>query len=261
MVYVRRRTMRRKPLAKTRPRRRFMRRRIPVARRTNGVPEWASITETVTLQTTGLAVVPQLVSNVMQRLYNVNLARFSRAVSVAQNYQFYRIKNIKLMFKPLFDTYQAGAAGTVPYLYYLVDKAAQFQNITTVEQLKRMGAVGRRLDDKNIVLNFAPGVQLLTYDNNASSAQFNFVKTSPWLTTNDTAPSTTASWTASGVDHNGCSFCVQQDGGSVPYRVDMQVEFQFKKPYINAAVSAPLEINEIFPDDTPQTLDDLPIPE
>lgn len=230
-------------------------------RRINGVPEWASLTEILTVKTTGPVVADTLVTNVMYSSYNLSLALFSRASAVGQSYREFRIKNVKVIYKPLFDTYQASqAGGTVPYLYYLIDRTGSYQNITTVEQLKRMGARPMRLDDKNLVINYRPSVLNRVYDNTDGGAQFNQYKLSPWLSTNDNAPSGVAAWTASGVDHLGIRWCVNQNGNTVPYQCELQIEFQFRKPMITGVVSNPLPVVEIFPDDVQQDLEDINTP-
>lgn len=233
------------------PRRVNRRRRVTRMRRAAGVPEWASATEIMTLKTkVGTAMVPIWQSGIMYNMYNLSLSQFTRAAEIGKNYQFFRIKNVKLTFKPLADTFQAGAAGALPYLYYLIDKNGIAQNYTSAEQLKRSGAVPHRFDDKSIIVNYRPAVlEAVELENVAFTSVFNKHKISPWLTTSDNAYQGVAPWEASGVDHLGIKWCLESDT-TTQYRIELQVEFQFKKALITAPPTGEaLEVVEVFQTD------------
>lgn len=213
------------------------------------------------MRTPGPIPTDNFVANVMYQLYNLSLSQFTRAQAVGRAYREFRIANVKFVFKPLFDTYQAGSPGSLPYLYYLVDRTGSYQNIVTVEQMKRMGAVGRRLDDRTITVNYRPSVLTKTYDSqDGGASQNNQYRISPWMSTNDAAPSGAVPFTPSGVDHLGLKWSVQQDGGSAPFRIELQVEFQFRKAYIDDVVNNPLTVVDVFPTDETNTTEDLTQP-
>lgn len=69
----------------------------------SNVPEWASLSETTD--------VGSLVVGTTYNLNDVQLAQFRRAASVAQGYQFFRIKKLTFKVQPLIDTFIATAPG------------------------------------------------------------------------------------------------------------------------------------------------------
>lgn len=179
---------------------------------------------------------------------STTLTQFRRAVAVAQGYQYYRITKLEFKFKPTVDTFAAGGATpqSVPHLYYMVDKGANVPSTFTIDTLKSMGAVPKRLDDKTINISWKPSALQEYYAGGGSGAQ-NAIKLSPWLSTSATAGAPGV-WNPSSVQHMGLVWLAEQlNAGTNPtqYSIEITAHFQFKKPLINVNASAPpaTEIN------------------
>lgn len=190
-----------------------------------GVPEWASLTETKEIGV--------LDSNTMYQSYNVALSQFARARLVAQGYQQYRIKRIAFKVSPLLDTFQAGSNSSVPYLYYMIDRTKNLIAANTVDILQKVGAKPRRVDDKIITFSYSPSVLTGTLDTSPpvgqSTSQFVQYKVAPWLNTRDSENITV--WNPDTTDHQGIKWMVETSTGtSIGYKMEMVVEFEFKKP-------------------------------
>lgn len=174
-----------------------------------------------------------------------SLNQFTRATTIAQGYQFYRITNIKLRIKAPYDTF-VNANPTQgqyqkPYMYYMIDKAGSVPSNVTLEGLKQMGAKPIAMDEKAITISWKPSV--LEFAATAASAGIglpNRYRLSPWLTTQNNVVS--APWAASQVDHLGIYYGVFSAlaGAADPitYDVEMEVQFQFKKPLVHTAVGS-----------------------
>lgn len=166
--------------------------------------------------------------------FSVALANsvFNRAQAVAQNFQEYRIKYVKLTFKPSADTFPLAAGNTIPQLYFQMNKYQAIPAGATLQQLLDMGCRPIRFDDKNIVKAWKP-VVLLGADNTAVGTQLPaVVKTTPWLSTNNAAIDPVA-WSASAAEHLGCVFFVTKANPATPtvsYVVDVEVVFQYRRP-------------------------------
>lgn len=226
--------MPRKNVKKSAPRRRPAKKQARRVRRIRNTPEYASMSETRTLSTSG-----GFITNNLYSLMNTALEQFTRAPIVAQAYQHFRIKYISLKVKPNFDTYAVNPANPVgkPKLYYMIDKAGAIPTNITLEGLKMMGAKPRALDEKVLTIGWRPSVleQTLTAGGGAPTSQGSRYQISPWL--NTSATSIGSPWTASSVDHLGVYWYVEQPvGTSQPYQVDVEVQFEFKKPLISNAV-------------------------
>lgn len=205
--------------------------------RAQNVRDQASLSENRTF------VVPggnQPVANQMYSLLNTTLAQFFRAPTVAQGYQFYKIKRIALKIKPQFDTFFSGAPNSYgkPKLYYMLDKSGSLPTTVTLEMLKQMGAKPHNLDEKPLVISWAPSVLTSDLTNTAPVAtQAAQYKISPWLSTSDAVIGTT--WNPSSVDHLGVYWYVESTSyggtGGMPYQIDVEVQFMFKKPLIESA--------------------------
>lgn len=217
-------------------------------RRARGVSEWASCTESVALTNiTGLAYN----MNTMFGLNGTNLSQFiSRAVPVAQAYQHYRIKRIRLEFKPQYDTFlpDIGAAGTgvlVPNLYYIINKSGSIPANPTLDNLKAMGAKPVRLDEKVIKVDWRPSV--LSENAGIAGDVGSSYKISPWCSTNANANAPGA-WQPSTVQHLGIYWFVHRPGtlpagmAELSFDVQITVEFQFKKPLVKTSSNAPLAL-------------------
>lgn len=209
--------------------RRAPRRRIPRSVSTNQ-PEHASMSCTRSLTVSTV--------NTMYSVLNTQLVNFTRATTVAQGYQFYRITNIKLRVKSPFDTYQnTGTAYQKPYFYYMLDKSGSIPTNVNLEGLKQMGAKPRVMDEKAITVSWKPSVLTLVATNLpvvGSAPLANAYKLSPWLATCQD-PQTPA-WSPSQVDHLGIYWgaFAQATGAPDPitYEVEMEVQFEFKGPLV-----------------------------
>lgn len=185
----------------------------------------------------------EAVSNNVYQLYNIALTNSSRAKSIAQGYQFYRISKVEVKWKPLVDTFtssstSAGSPGlSVPNLYYMIDKANTFPSNTVLDTLKQAGAKPVRLDDKIITRSFKPAIHLASDDGATGPASTvetaGMMKVSPWITTSSNAGGIGAVWTPNSVDHRGLVFCIEQlaaNNSNSVATVEVVVHYQFKKP-------------------------------
>ena len=158
---------------------------------------------------------------------------FNRAQSVAQSFQEYRIKYVKLTFRPSADTFTPAAGNIIPQLYFQMNKYQALPAGASLQQLLDMGCRPIRFDDKNIVRAYKP-IVLLGADNNtgATLATTSVAKVTPWLSTNALAGNP-ASWAASDIEHLGCVFYVTKLNPATPtinFDVDVEVVFQFRRP-------------------------------
>lgn len=199
-------------------------------------PEYASASVKVTLvPATGAA----FAANTLYNKINTQLSDFPRAVLLAQAYQHYRMSNIKVTFKPSLDSFipnqVPSATYTKPYLYYMIDKSGSISTNSTLEALKNMGARPRALDEKPITVSWAPSILTADATNTTAglaiaAAQY---KISPWLST-QSAPGNPGAFAASSVDHFGLYWYVDSllGGQSITYQIELEVQFQFKKPLL-----------------------------
>lgn len=220
--------------AKGKAKRPAVKRRGRGRKRNSNVSEYASCSVKETIVPQGQ---PAFVVNTMYDLHNVTLATYDRAVQIAQGYQFFRMKKIKLTMKIGYDTYQAGAgAATRPNLYYMIDKSQSIPVNVSLESLKQMGARPRRCDEKPTSIQWAPAV--LTADNTIAGPSPAQYKISPWLNTN---AQNLGAFVPSAVQHNGLFWYVQMDstgGVGYNYSVEVEVQFEFKKPLWTQTLSA-----------------------
>jgi len=227
--------MPRKMKSKTkRPAKKGGKRRAPRRGRSTNVGEHASCSVKVSL--TDAQGNPYVV-NRMYDVHNITLAQYARAVQIAQGYQFFRIKKVALTYKIGYDTYQAVAGGpTRPQFYYMLDKSQSIPATVTLEALKQMGARPSACDEKPIVRQWAPSV--LTENQTVAGAIPAQYKISPWLNTNQ---NNLGAYVPSLVQHNGIYWYVQMDATNqvnYQYTVEMEVQFEFKKPLWTATPSS-----------------------
>lgn len=166
-------------------------------------------------------------------LRNIQLADviYDRAQAVAQAYQQFRIKYVKLTFRPSADTFPAVPGNIIPQLYFMKDLANAIPTNADANTFFSMGARPRRMDDKNLVYTWKPSV--LTADKtDAAVAVASQIRISPWLSTNANSGNPGAAWAPSGVDHLGCAFYVTKinPADTLQYTIDIEVVFQFRKP-------------------------------
>jgi len=211
-------------------------------KKTTNVSEYASLSEIRTMSVAD----PGFRCNRLYSLMDTSLGQFTgRAINVAQAYQHYRIKNISLKVKPTFDTYAftvtPGQASSKPNLYYMIDKAGAVPTNVTLEGLKQMGARPFALDEKPRTISWSPSVLevTMTQGGPALLGQGSKYSISPWLNTNSNSVNVGA-WNASTVDHLGVYWYVETLLTGVdlnqPYQVEVEVQFEFKKPLVTRSI-------------------------
>lgn len=170
--------------------------------------------------------------------YATSLARCERASAIARGYQEFRITKIEYHFVPQTDTFMPGQ-NSVPQLYFRIDKTGSLNDFTTVSQLVQTGCKPYRLDDKNVVVKFAPGVLAYARDAVQATNPWAQLKISPWLTTNKNNLSS-ISWSPSSIDHLGLAWFVEQlvAGQASTYTLREVVHFEFRKPLVLTTASA-----------------------
>jgi len=198
-------------------------------------PERASMSCTRTMTSAQL-------NNIYSNM-NTQIADFQRATAVAKGYQQYRITNIKMRFKSSWDTFSSQAGGyQKPYFYYMLDKTGSVPSSITLEGLKQMGAKPRVLDEKAIVVSWRPTILGDVATNIIGPvSNINRPIPAPFLSTsqNPAIPS----WTINNVDHLGIYWgAFSALAGPAPpvpftYDVEIEVQFEFRKPLINALTS------------------------
>lgn len=174
--------------------------------------------------------------NTMYDAHNIKLEDFDRAVQVSKAYQFYRIKNVRLTFSFPYDTFAQGlgANASRPNFYYMLDKAQSIPANVTLEGLKQMGARPRQCDNKPISISWSPTV--LTEAPTVAGPFPSEYKISPWLNTNMAGPA--GAFLPSAVEHQGVFWYLEQLFGALQYEVEMEVQFQFRKPLYIAPAQA-----------------------
>lgn len=166
---------------------------------------------------------------------------FPRAVDISRSYQEYRISGITLRFKPDFTVFNfdtSAAPQQMPYLYYMLDKNGSIPSTITLEGLKQMGARPYKFSTDVRTVTWRPSALVDMY--NTAGATASGYKISPWLSTN--ASPVGGTWSPSLVAHQGIKWYVEQGNGQA-YRVDLDVElqFQFRKPLVSANANAPAQ--------------------
>jgi len=224
-------TMPRKAMRKTKQTKRkggYRRRAL----RRSGVPEYASLSVKRSLTAPGGG---QFGIGVLYNLLDTSLDQFPRAVQVAGAYQHYRIKRITVTFKPSFDSViaQAGVVATKPRLYWMIDKAGAIPTNIALEGLKAMGARPREIDEKPVVVSWAPSVLDATM-NVAPNSIASKYQISPWLST-ASQPIPAGVFVPSTVDHLGLFWYIDALNNPIgqQFQVEVEVQFQFKKPLTN----------------------------
>lgn len=191
------------------------------ARATSNVKDYASCSVVRTLADV-------YVNNQMYSFDNFALADYDRAVSIARNYQRYRMTGIRVTWKPVFDTYSPATANQKPNLYYMIDKNGSIPDTVTLEGLKQAGARAHRFDEAPLSVTFKPAV-LGEARINAGIPQAATYVVSPWMSTaqNPTAP---GAWNPSEVSHQGIKWYLEQGGASQKVYVEIEIQFEFIKP-------------------------------
>jgi len=237
---------------------------VKKGRRTSGnVPDIASCSVKRTIGQGG--GVNYFVANQMYENRNVDLASYDRAVTIANGYQFFRIKKVSLTLKPTMDTFGTSLApglsypASKPNLYHMIDKSGSLNN-PTLETLKQLGAKAMTFDERPVIISWRPAV--LTADQTApgvfQSAQY---KISPWLST---TANPMGAWAPSVVDHLGVWFYVDQlNSNTYQYTAEIEVQFEFKKPFYKAIESKVPSIKTevaLLDDSVDGVVDVVPLP-
>lgn len=205
-----------------------------MTKRSSNVPDLASLSVKRTIVAPPSGGTFQ--TNTMYKLMDTQLIDYQRAVQVAQAYQHFRIKKIKITWKPLYDTFVGAVGSTVskPNLYFMIDKSGSIPTNVTLEGLKAMGAKPKQLDEKNLSFEWSPSVLEATMyaGGGAGVTSASKYKISPWLTTNANVVSPGV-FQANGTDHLGIYWYVDQllnTQAAYAYTCEVEVQFQFKKP-------------------------------
>lgn len=197
--------------------------------KTRNVPDKASCSVTRTLA--------QAVTNQTYAFDAFQLADFGRAVSIAQNYQRFRMTGITVTWKPAYDTYAQGGPLQKPNLYAMVDRSGSIPDNFTLEGLKQMGAKPRAFDERPLRVTWKPSVLGETL-NTAGAASASGYKISPLLATNANATNPGV-WAPSTVAHQGIKWYVEQQGGVSTINMEVEIQFEFFKPLFPQLAAAP----------------------
>lgn len=199
--------------------------------------------------------------NTMYNISNIALVDFQRAVAVAKAYQFYRIKSVKLTWKPVYDTYSSATLQQKPNFYYLIDKSSAVPLGVNLEGLKQMGARPRAYDERPVSVTFTPAV--LNDSQNSIGSIASSYRISPWLITNS-APDQVA-WNPSQVQHIGMFWYLETPGAVQAVNLEIECQFEFKKPLIDIspsppALTLPYAVLDASPDGVEGGTDGITIP-
>lgn len=173
-------------------------------------------------------------TNTVYSSMTTQLSDFSRAVTVAQAYQFYRIKYVEFKFMPKLDTFAPGSGATVPNLLYMIDKSGAIPLTVNAGNLLQMGAKPLRFDDKLISVKWRPSVLTdvaFNQGGGAGASAPSQYKVSPWLATNQNSTAI-APWIPSTVNHLGIHWVVETTGTNALYDLIVTAHFEFKKPLV-----------------------------
>lgn len=200
-------------------------------KRNRDVPDFASISVKRSMTDGGNNFVP----NRLYSLMNTQLIDYPRAIQVAAAFQHYKIKKVTLTIKPSSDTFIVGGQATKPNLYYMIDKSGAIPTNVSLEGLKNMGAKPFQLDENNRTISWAPSVleSAMYLPGGAGNSSASKYKISPWLTTT-AANVSPGAFVPSAIDHLGIYWWLDQSiTGGYQYSVEVEVQFEFKKPLIN----------------------------
>lgn len=164
-----------------------------------------------------------------------------RALAVCEQFALYRIAKVVYKYKPFFDTYAPSAVagtppanyiGTVPNLYWKMNRFADNPPAWNVDDIKAMGAKPLRFDDKAVVLSYKPNILLA---NESAGSVSGSVKMTPWLNTDTEAD--TAQFQPSTTEHYGHFYYVEcgQINDSTVLNVgtlDVTIYYEFKNPRV-----------------------------
>lgn len=165
-----------------------------------------------------------------------------RAPVIASQFGLYRIASIKYTYRPRYDTYSQGIAGTannpisVPTLYWKMNRYGDMPTAFDGDTMRALGCKPFRLDDKNVVVRYKPNILVASKDNTAGGVDTNQIKITPWLNTDERPGDNT--FTISTATHYGHALfvdCVAAGTGQgVVCDMDVQIVYEFKNPRMPA---------------------------
>lgn len=171
-------------------------------------------------------------TTVFYRSLALDDADYDRSQSTARAFQEFRIKYVKLTFRPSADTFSPAAGNSIPQLYFQIDKTSAIETDCNFQTFLDMGCRPIRFDEKNIVKIWKPSI-LLSQQTAPGAVSANTIKTRPWLSTNANSGNPTADWAPNSTDHLGAVWFVTQMNPATPeikYFVDIETVFEFRKP-------------------------------
>lgn len=162
--------------------------------------------------------------------FKTTLSQFGTLVKLAEFYQYYRITSVQIRIKPNYDTFSSGGTASLPYLYFMTDKAGSLGN-TTVNGLKSLGCKPIRVDDKIILRKYKPSVRL------DSGGQIGMFRSTPWIPTYEDDGITLNDI----VEHLGCVWFITKtdNADAQKYNIDVTITAQYRKPLIPADPAVP----------------------
>ena len=170
---------------------------------------------------------------------SLDAAGTARAQLIARNFQEFRITKIQFRFKPLYDTFTAGAGyagGTAPQLYMYVNRDGDVSGDSTA--MIRMGINPISLaKDGNKTMTWRPSVVY-----RGETDQATIIKVSPWLNTQNAINTSGGGFTPNATAHYGLVFLARaiDATGSAPVGLavgtaEIETFFEFRRPYHTTA--------------------------
>jgi len=158
-----------------------------------------------------------------------------RAQQIAKQFQEFRITKVIFRFKPLFDTFVAGASyggGATPQLYMYVNRDGDVSGDSTA--MIRMGINPVSLaKDGNKTMSWKPSV---VYP--SETGQASIIKVSPWLNTQNENNTSGSGFDVNATQHYGLVFNARllDATGSAPADVsvgtaEIETFYEFRRPY------------------------------
>jgi len=208
---------------------------------------YAKLSDTIVLS--GGNMVTDVVEN-----FNWNLSMFPRAVSVAENYQEFKLDYIECRIKPYYDTFQTPAAAVLgPYLTKAPNLYVQIMKdgdtASNLEEFQHSGINPITMtQDKNFTYRLKPAIRMGQVAANIVAGGFTTIKVSPWLNTNDTA---SALYVPNSASHYGITMYADSREAvatQVAYAdIEFEAHFLFRKPqYASTSPSSTTKVNGVI---------------
>lgn len=229
-----------KRLSKQQARRRGYRNRKRVlgrrSKRQAGKPTVLNMRKTDNYATVEETVSAQVIAG---ETYNDSfiIGDLTRAPLIAQNFQYYRITNITMRFKPQADTFQfSGGANIIPSMYFLYDRANTLPELNA-QEFEDLGAKPIRFDDKIIVKKLKPSVVLIDNAPVGGGLLPANVTYTPWL---PCSANPAGNFVLNNIDHHGVVYFIEKVNANdaTPYDCDITYTVQFKAPAVKGSESS-----------------------